>query len=118
MTIKAQFAASSPAASERASAPPSGCKSGEPPSPGDFPAGSDLSSALRTYTCDSCGEEVGIGSWPFCPHGSYRQTHGDLWYTDYNIGPEPITFRSAREVDQYAKANNLVQRNKIRGREY
>ena len=113
---KAQLAASSHAASERASAPPSGSKSSEPPSPGEF-LGSDSSATPSTYTCDSCGQEVGIGSWPFCPHGSYRQTHGDLWYTDYNIGPEPITFRSAREVDRYAKAHNLVQRNNPRSRE-
>lgn len=24
-------------------------------------------------TCEKCGEELWVGAWPFCPHGSYSQ---------------------------------------------
>jgi len=24
----------------------------------------------ETYECEKCGETVGVGQWPFCPHGA------------------------------------------------
>ena len=26
--------------------------------------------------CEKCGHEMKVGDWPFCPHGSHRQSHG------------------------------------------
>jgi len=65
--------------------------------------------------CDSCGKVYPIGDWPFCPHGRFQPRGGDFWYTDYNIGPEPLTFRSAREVDKYAKEHGLEARARKNG---
>jgi hypothetical protein len=46
--------------------------------------------------CDSCGAELQIGEWPWCPHGDARG-FGDKPiepYMDEMLGPEPVEITS------------------------
>ena len=51
--------------------------------------------------CDSCGAELKIGDYPFCPHGSTR-VHVDAFegYWDDNLAADPVWFTSARQRRQ------------------
>ena len=40
--------------------------------------------------CDSCGQELAIGEWPFCPHGSTQSRKGFEPYWDENISDKPV----------------------------
>jgi len=62
-------------------------------------------------TCESCGHQIEIGDWPFCPHGrgccgvvsdSFR---GGV--TLENLGPEPVTVYSETERRRIMKERGL-----------
>jgi hypothetical protein len=67
----------------------------------------------NTGKCSTCGQIVGIGDWPFCPHG--RSALGvqpnDIpgGETLHNVGPEPVTFFSRSEKRRYLKEHGLVE---------
>ena len=53
-------------------------------------------------TCETCGEPLAIGEWPFCPHGETGTFNvqadgipGGL--TLHNLGHEPVTVYSHSE---------------------
>lgn len=45
--------------------------------------------------CDLCGIELGIGDWPYCPHGPTRQREAFKAYLDENISDEPVWITNA-----------------------
>lgn len=38
-------------------------------------------------TCDSCGQEIQIGDWPWCGHGRFYQRSGFEPYVDVQLLP-------------------------------
>lgn len=52
--------------------------------------------------CESCGEVLKLGSWPYCADGTgkhgHEPPHGNLGdfraYTDYHIADEPVHITS------------------------
>lgn len=65
--------------------------------------------------CDDCGNEIGVGSWPFCPdHGKPRnftmikdEIPGGIWLE--NLGPEPVKVHSHSERKAIMRANGLQE---------
>jgi hypothetical protein len=62
-------------------------------------------------TCETCGLELAVGSWPFCPHGTYR---GGVIGDDIpggmvieNLQHEPLTFYSKKAIVKKADALGL-----------
>ena len=74
-------------------------------------------------TCEDCGEEIGIGLWPFCPHGSVRRTSGyqEYPYTTKNLTADgrevEVTGRNHENalMEQYHRdtGNRLVKRDDV-----
>ena len=66
--------------------------------------------------CDSCGNEITIGCWPFCPHEDARGCGEDpLGYIeDWNITQdlEPKVFGSRAERRRYMSKHGLDSREK------
>jgi hypothetical protein len=65
--------------------------------------------------CESCGQEVQVGEWPFCPHGrtgSFTNFKDDIpgGLTVENYGPTPMTFYSHSERRRYMAAHGLTER--------
>lgn len=62
--------------------------------------------------CDKCGEELVIGSYPFCPHGIGTNTvAGDECdMVIENMTPEPIRFTSKTAWRAKMKELGLVNR--------
>lgn len=64
--------------------------------------------------CDTCGEALRVGDWPFCPHG---QTGAFAEHTDdypggiwiENLGPHPVKVYSNTERLRIMKANGLEE---------
>ena len=73
--------------------------------------------------CESCGETVHIGAWPFCPHGFKHATNAfqEYPYTTKNITPDgtevEVTSRAherALLVDyERQTGNKLVKRDDV-----
>lgn len=84
-------------------------------------------------TCKACGEEVFIGSWPYCPHGMVREVNSKrfddivVWQSDsdpdkYSFpgqsaeavpdGYHKIAIRNLREADQFVTRFNNLEREK------
>lgn len=40
--------------------------------------------------CERCSQELQVGDWPFCPHGTSVQTNAFASYFDWGLG-RPIT---------------------------
>lgn len=61
--------------------------------------------------CDRCGEELQVGSWPFCPHGTSHlhviqdSVPGGLWVE--NFGPKPMRFDSHSEKRRYMDVHGI-----------
>lgn len=64
-------------------------------------------------TCPSCGAELVVGSWPWCPHerGASGAQSDDIpgGETLENVGPDPVTFYSRSEKRRYLKEHGLVE---------
>ena len=64
-------------------------------------------------TCPTCGIELVVGSWPFCPHGrgSYTAQPNDIpgGLTLENLGHEKVTVYSRSELRRELKARGLVE---------
>jgi hypothetical protein len=65
--------------------------------------------------CPSCGAELVVGSWPFCPDhtrgGSYNAQPND-WpggKTFENLGGQPVTLYSRSELRRELKARGLEE---------
>ena len=65
-------------------------------------------------TCESCGEPLQIGEWPFCPHGfpssgvsviSDELPNGP--YLCETLGHEPVYVTSKSHLRREAEARNL-----------
>lgn len=68
--------------------------------------------------CESCGVELEIGMWPFCPHlraGSVMITRDEIpgGIVVENYGPHPIRFDSHTERRRYMKEHNLREKEKF-----
>ncbi len=72
--------------------------------------------AVQGETCETCGQTIAIGSWPWCPHG---EPHGNAIQTDEsfiggqtleNLGHEPVTVYSRTEFKQAMARANVEQR--------
>jgi hypothetical protein len=60
--------------------------------------------------CELCGEEIKIGSWPYCPHQSVNEYHPFKGWFDEHLGCE-IT--SLSQWNREMKVNNLEIRDKM-----
>ena len=64
-----------------------------------------------TSPCNTCGAELQIGEWPFCPHGPGNVVEigddipGGQWIE--NLGPTPQLFYSKRAILDAAAAKGL-----------
>ena len=65
-------------------------------------------------TCDKCGQEILIGEWPFCPHGS-NVTFGEdsIDYVDEMIAEEPVRFTSRLQRRKFMDKQGLDFRAKL-----
>lgn len=63
-------------------------------------------------TCETCGVEMRVGDWPYCPHGAAQpsivsdEVPGGFWAE--NGLPEPQFFTSKRAHVEALKANGKV----------
>lgn len=64
-------------------------------------------------TCPTCGIELVVGAWPWCPHGvgaSGAQSDDIPGGRTYeNLGPDPVTVYSKSELRRELKARGLVE---------
>jgi hypothetical protein len=63
--------------------------------------------------CDSCGHELQVGEWPFCPHGFPGTTHSPangFPFTTSHITGKPMTFNSEAELRTACKMYNVNHR--------
>lgn len=51
--------------------------------------------------CDSCNEEISIGDWPFCPHGSVRRKNA---FQEYPYVTKNLT-ADGQEVEVTSRAH-------------
>ena len=64
--------------------------------------------------CDTCGKDLAIGEWPFCPHGYGANTvigdECDVWIKHGLCHEDgtPRHFRSRKEIAEVAKAKGMV----------
>ena len=62
-------------------------------------------------TCGTCGHDLAVGDWPFCPHGRpHWVVSGDEipgGFVQENFGPTPEVFYSKREMARRAKELGL-----------
>lgn len=67
--------------------------------------------------CDTCGQVLCVGEYPYCPHGfggsTIRQDEIPGGLTVENYGPHPITFYSHGERRRYMKEHGLTEREKF-----
>ena len=63
-------------------------------------------------TCDSCGRELQIGEWAWCPHGRVdgRPAASGFPLTTKHIDGVERTFNSDRELQAFCKANGVTHR--------
>lgn len=67
-------------------------------------------------TCERCGQELHVGEWPFCPHGtslgiaieSNERFIGGI--TIENMGHEPVTVYSREEFKEQMTRHGVEQR--------
>ena len=61
--------------------------------------------------CDRCGENYGIGDFPFCPHGKphYAVDAHDPHHEEM-LSPSGETFTSARQRFKYMDNNAIVEK--------
>ena len=83
--------------------------------------------------CEECGQELAVGDWPYCPHGSVREANARRWdpivvwesdaepdklsYPGQADEPCPegyhrIEITNLREADRFVKRANLIERSK------
>jgi hypothetical protein len=64
-----------------------------------------------TTTCESCGAELRLGDFPFCPHGGGSNAveavtwPGGKWFE--NLGHEPVRCDSPADLKREMKARGL-----------
>lgn len=65
--------------------------------------------------CEKCGELIGIGNFPFCPHGPVGKggviddtLPGGARYI-HNAGPKPVWVSTKSEYKQLLASRGLVQ---------
>lgn len=64
--------------------------------------------------CPTCGQELVVGEWPFCPHGIPARALTVIddsipgGMTIENMGPTPLTFYSKSDWRREMKARGLV----------
>lgn len=77
----------------------------------------------KTYICDKCGAEIGLGMFPFCrgnksEHGAWMTAdHPCEEFVDEMCDTEPRRFSSTREWVRFLDKNNIVPREKDRSSE-
>jgi hypothetical protein len=74
-------------------------------------------------TCEKCGNELQIGDYPFCPHGSAfpsvidDQLEGGARFFEH-MGHEPVWIESKSQWRQEVKARQLVNVDKYDSAHY
>jgi hypothetical protein len=67
------------------------------------------------YVCEKCGQEVFIGEWPFCFHGSGNNLQKPMEpHVDDMIASHPVEFRTIGEKVRYMDRNAIVPRGEAR----
>lgn len=66
---------------------------------------------MEAVTCDRCGAELVVGSWPWCPHGqgSYTNVPDDIpgGFVVENAWREPRRFYSQSEYEKALAADGM-----------
>ena len=62
--------------------------------------------------CDDCGQDVGVGEWPWCPHGVPSMVVIDDTITGgarmfENLGPQPVYIESKSQLRAEMNARGL-----------
>jgi len=47
--------------------------------------------------CETCGQEIHLGDWPFCPHGKANPAKGFEPYFDIGLGREVTGWGDVRQ---------------------
>ena len=65
--------------------------------------------------CDSCGNELKVGDWPYCPHGTsrYRVDAFDPYF-DHDLTPDGVWISSTAQRRKIMDANGLEYKEKFR----
>jgi hypothetical protein len=62
-------------------------------------------------TCDSCGKELSIGEWPWCPHGhGAALTEKSFPYTTTHLNGKPITVTDRAHESRLMKEFGVTKR--------
>jgi hypothetical protein len=77
-----------------------------------------------TQVCDDCGQIIGVGEWPWCPHGIPERPGGTAMIDDQvsggprlfeNLGHEPVYVESKSQLRDEMRARGLQHRVEHRG---
>ena len=63
--------------------------------------------------CDTCGQELHIGEWPFCPHGFKRGTLSQATgfpFTTTHFDGTPVEVTSEGHLRELCKIHNVTHR--------
>jgi len=60
--------------------------------------------------CQKCGKEVGIGAWPFCPHGKVDEYHPFKPYWDQDLLYKPVYIESLAQRNRIMRENHIDHR--------
>ncbi len=67
--------------------------------------------SCQIYVCDECGKFVGIGDWPFCPHGTdIHGLHSFRAYIEHGLTERPVEITSLAQRRRLMKAANADYR--------
>jgi len=65
--------------------------------------------------CGTCGKEIRIGDWPFCPHEPAHEYHPFVPWMDYHIqeSGQPVLVESLAQWNRLMRENNCEVRDKM-----
>jgi hypothetical protein len=61
-----------------------------------------------TDTCDTCGKQLSVSEWPFCPHG-FPERPGGVAVIDDSIPGGPRMFENLGEKDVYISSKSQLR---------
>lgn len=57
--------------------------------------------------CESCGKELQVGEWPWCPHGVPQGMLGEYRaHWEENLSPEPVWVTSLAQKEKLLRDGN------------
>jgi hypothetical protein len=66
-------------------------------------------------TCDTCGQELHIGDWPYCPHGRGNNLQRPMEpHVDEMLADSPREFSTISEKVRYMDRHAIIPRHESR----